>query len=411
MAKLLNGFSLIVAATVVAGAAGYLVTFLVYREVGPAAYALFAVFWAALYLVVGGLSGIQQEVARATHQLRIGPALHPGRARNFAVAATAIVFVVVVATAPLWASAIFRHAGWSLVWPLAVATGSYVVVATIGGSVNGLGQWGALSLMIAVDGVLRLAFLLICTALTHDVVALAWTVALPFPLTILLLWPFLRRGLVGRSELDVGYRALTWNVTRSVVASVSTAVLVSGFPLLLGITTEEVDPKFVGELIFTITLARAPLVVTVMSLQGFFVVKFRDAREDWWISFWRIQAMIFAGAVILSVLGWWLGPSVFEWISGRSTQIGGDLLAVLVASSALVAALVVSASAVLARSAHFVYSLGWVVAAVVTLIVMFTPIEIVPRVELSLLLGPTAGLAMHASWLASRPRIMTGRRA
>ena len=52
-----------------------------------------------------------------------------------------------------------------------------------------------------------------------DAVVLAWAVALPFPLAIVLLWPAIRRGFVGRSELDVGYRALSWNVARTVVAS------------------------------------------------------------------------------------------------------------------------------------------------------------------------------------------------
>jgi len=112
---------------------------------------------------------------------------------------------------------------------------------------------------------------------------------------------------------------------------------------------------------------------------------------------------IAVGAGVLAGLGWWIGPPVLSWLSGSQTSISGSLIAVLVASSALVAALSVSGSAVLAASRHFVYSAGWVASAVVTIGVMVTPLDFVPKVESTLLLGPIAGLLIHLSYLlASR---------
>ena len=58
----MSGLVIIGISTVIAGLAGYAVTLLVYRVVGAGSYAIFAVFWAAMYLLIGGLSGIQQEV-------------------------------------------------------------------------------------------------------------------------------------------------------------------------------------------------------------------------------------------------------------------------------------------------------------------------------------------------------------
>lgn len=400
-----NGAVLIIAATVVAGIAGYLVTWLVYRSAGSVAYALFAVFWAALYLVVGGLSGIQQEITRATHPIGPGIRTHPSKARNFAVVAAAAVFVAIVATAPLWVGAVFPDVGWPLVWPLAVGAASYVLVATLSGSLYGVSHWRSLALMIGADGLLRILLLGIVLIATHDIVVLAWVVALPFPLAIMLLWPLIRGTFVGRSDLDVGYRALSWNVSRTVLAAVSTAVLVSGFPLLVGVTSHSENPALVGELIFTLTLTRAPLIVTVMSLQSYLVVRFRDEPRTWWRPFLAAQGVILAGAVVLGALGWWLGPAVFAWVSGTPVSLDGSLIAVLVASSALVGALCVSAPAVLARSQHFVYSLGWVIAAVVTAVVMFTPLEFLPRVGLAVILGPVAGLLVHIGWLVTRPAL------
>ncbi|MBG6055925.1 O-antigen/teichoic acid export membrane protein [Salinibacterium sp. CAN_S4] len=402
MTQRLAGFSTIIVATGIAGIAAYLVTFIVYRVAGPADYALFAVFWATLYLLIGGLSGIQQEVTRATHAIEPGQRATASKARNFGAVAAALVFSAILATAPLWVDTVFAEAGWSLVFPLAVGVASYVLVAVLAGSLYGLKRWRSVALMIAVDPILRLALLMIALIFTHDIIALAWIAALPFPLTLAVLWPVVRRGFVGRTELDVGYRALTWNSTRAVLASVATAVMVTGFPLLLGVTSDGVSNAMLGELIFTITLTRAPLIVTAMSLQSFFVVRFRDHPATWWRTFVRIELVVLGVSLLLGLLGLLLGPAAFGFVSGRPVTMSGELIAVLAFSSGLVGAMCVSGPAVLARSRHLIYSLGWAAAATATVVVMLLPIEFLARVQLALLAGPIIGLAVHLTWLASQ---------
>jgi len=395
----LNGFTLIIAATAFAGIAGFVITIIVRNEVSPAAYTAFMVFWGALYLLVGGLNGVQQEVTRSTREIEVGTRTGPSRARNFGVALAAVVFVAVVVTAPLWVGAVFPAAGWGLVWPLAVAVGSYVLVATLSGSLYGVRQWRSLALMIAVDGFLRLALLIVALAFTSDVVVLAWVAALPFPLAIMVLWPVIRGGFVGRSTLDVGTRTLVWNVSRVVLASASTAVLVSGFPLLLGVTSHGEPDSLKAEIIFTITLARAPLVVSVLALQSYLIVRFRDDHGRWWRDFLAIQGIVVAAGAVVAVLALMLGPWAFGIVSSKPVTLDGPFMALLVVSSTLVGALCVSASAVLARSQHFVFSVGWVVAAVATIAAMSAPIEFVPRVVVALIVGPVAGLVVHLGWL------------
>ena len=65
-----------------------------------------------------------------------------------------------------------------------------------------------------------------------------------------------------------------------------------------------------------------------------------------------------------------------------------------------VAAMCVSAAAALASSEHFVYSLGWVVAAVVTVAALFVPLPLTTRAVLVVFAGPVAGLAIHGIGLA-----------
>jgi hypothetical protein len=398
--KKFSGFMLIIGATVVAGIASYLVTWLVYRVIGAADYKVFAVFWAAIYLVVGGLSGIQQEVTRATFRIEPGSRHRASRARNFAIVIAAAIFAVVLATSPLWASTVFPAHGLSFALPLAVGTASYVVVAVLAGSLYGISQWRSVSLMIAFDAILRLLLVGGLLLLTRDVVALAWVVALPFPLAILVLWPFIRGGFVGRTDIHGNYRILGWNVSRTVVASVSMAATVSGLPLLLGLAGSGVSDALLGDLIFAITLTRAPLVVTLMSLQSYLLVRFRDHPGRLARTLAALAGILVVGGGGLAALGWWLGPPVFALLKGHDFPLDGSFIALMVVSSIMVAALTVTGTVVLARGNHVVYSAGWLVAAIVTILVLFWPTDFLPRVALALIVGPIAGFTVHAIWIA-----------
>lgn len=396
----LSGFAIILIATMIAGVASYAVTILVPNRIGLAEYAIFAVFWSSIYLVVGALGGIQQEVTRATLPAPPG-VTHRSRARRFGIIAGVFTAVAIAGTAPLWVRSVFPTEGWSLVWPLAVGAASYVMVAVLAGSLYGVTAWVPLALMITVDAVLRLVCLSITVALTHDIVALAWAIALPFPVTLLVLWPIVRGSIVGRSQLDVGYRALSWNVARTVVAASATAVMVSGFPLLLGLTSHSEAQGLLGMFIITITLTRAPLIVVALSLQSYLVVHFRDNAGHFWRYFLRILGFVLASGAVLAAAGWLLGPAVYQLLFPNKLQPDAPFFAILVGSSVLVAALSITAPAVLARSKHLIYSAGWVAAALVTISALLLPADFASRTVLALVLGPIVGLIVHGSYLVS----------
>ena len=395
----LSGFVIILLATGVAGVASYAVAILVPNRIGLAGYAVFAVFWSFLYLIVGTLGGIQQEVTRAT-LLRTGETtIHASRARAFGLVAGILVFIAIVGTAPLWMATAFPGNGWNLVWPLAVGASSYVMVAVLAGSLYGVAAWVPLGLMISVDAILRLIGLGVTLSVTTDIVALAWSVAIPFPLALVMLWPFIRPSIIGRSQLDVGYRALSWNVARTILAAGATAVMVSGFPLLLGLTSHSEAKATLGMYIVTITLTRAPLIVVALSLQSYLVVHFRDNAQHFWRHLLGLLVTIAAGGTALAVAGWFLGPPVYQFLFPNKQQPDAPFFAILVGSSALVAALCITAPAVLARARHFVYTAGWVAAAVITIAALMLPIDFASRTVCALLGGPIVGLVVHSSYL------------
>jgi len=395
----LTGLTTILIATGIAGVASYAVTILIPNQIGLAEYAIFAVFWSTLYFVVGALGGIQQEVTRATRPVSARSYPQPTRARRFGIIAGVLAFAAIVGTAPLWVGAVFPAQGWSLVWPLAVGAASFVMIAVLAGSLYGVAAWIPLALMIALDAVLRLVALSITLAVTHDIVALAWATAAPFPVTLLVLWPFIRPYIVGRSQLDVRYGALTWNVASTIVASSATAMMVSGFPLLLGLTSHSEPPAILGMFIVTITLTRAPLIVVALSLQSYLVVHFRDEVAHFWRYLLRLLGLLVAGGALLAVAGALLGPAVYHLLFPHKLQPDAAFFAILVSSSALVAALCITAPAILARSKHSVYSAGWIVAALATIGALLLPLDFATRTIAALVAGPILGLVVHGSYL------------
>ena len=390
--------SYILGATAVSGLCGYLVTGIVAGVLGPADYAIFAVFWSALYLIVGGLTGIQQEITRGTHPLPTGD--NPtGRARTFAIGASGTVLVLVLGSSVLWAPAVFPEHRVVTAIVLSLGTACYVFVSTISGILYGLSLWIFIALMVALDGVTRLVFVGLALLLQLGEIGLEAATVMPFLVVPLILWFWVRPRIVGRYRVDVAMGGLVWNAIRAIVASAATAVLVSGFPLLVGASARGTSSATVGAFLLAVTLTRAPLVVTFLALQSYFVVLFRG-RGHQPGPFWRLMGLLAGGVAVVSVvfaaLALWLGEAVFVAIFGPDYAVSGVTLALLVLTSGLVALLAISGSALLARGAHSWFAASWLVTAAATIIVVSGPGELIPRALAALAIGPSAGLVLQA---------------
>lgn len=399
-----NGAVLILLATAIGGGAGYILQIVTGVALGTAAYAAFAVFWSALYLLVSALSGVQQEIARAAHARSPEDAgvRHPPVVRNFSVVAALLVAAVLAASAWLWVGLVFPANGWSLVLPLIVGVSAYLFVAALSGVLYGLSFWGAAAAMTIIDGLLRFGVVGVMLLFTRDTAVLAWGVTLPFVVTPVLLWVAVRSRVVGRFGIDVGPKELGWNVLRTVVAATATGVMVSGLPLMIQSTGDTVSPDAFGSLTYAITLTRAPVVIVVLALQSYLVVVFRthaSAVLGWVL---RLSALVLGGAGVLALLAWWLGPWALSVLFGRPDVLAGGTIALLVATAGLVGVLCVTGAATLSRAQHGAFAGGWVLAAVVTVVVLMLPLGLHERTLLALTVGPAAGLLLHGVALFRR---------
>lgn len=393
---------LILGASIVSGAAGYLVTAIVADRVSAPQYTAFAVFWSALYLVVGTFGGVQQEFARATSVRGDAPA-SGARGWLFAVVVAGGLLALLAGTAPLWAAWVLDGSSPWLALPLAAGAASYVIVAALAGTLYGVTWWMPLVALIVIDGLARLAGVLLVLALGGDLLALGWAVAIPFPLAVLLVLPVVASRLRREAVLDVGMRALSWNVARTVVAAAATAALISGFPLLLGVTAREPGAAL-APIILALTLTRAPIVIPLMSLQSYFIVRFGDRRGSLLGEVGRVVGVVIAVSVVLAGLAAWIGPGIIVAVFGAQFTIGAGLLFVLVASSGLVAALCVTGPAVLALAKHGHYVAGWAAGALLTVGLLLLPVDLDVRTSLALTAGPLVGVIVHLAGILEARR-------
>jgi O-antigen/teichoic acid export membrane protein len=387
------------AATLIGGLAGYVVTWIVPRSVGLAAYAEFVIYWSALFLLIGTLAGIQGEVARGTRPVST-PSSQPRRARNFAVVGSIVILVVGLATAGLWTIPIFGRTEIALAVPLAFGASSFVFTAVLSGVFLGIGRWRALAAIVIIEALVRLVLVAVVLQFTNDLIVLAWAVALPVPLAMIAVWPFVRATIARRHLLDVGYGRLVRNVSQTLLAALSSAVMVSGFPLVLGLAAAAEPRTLFGMVVVTVTFTRAPLIISALSMQNLFVVMFRDEPAAFRRRFVGVLGLLALAGAVLAALGWTLGPWVFGVLFPGEPVPEGWFIAVLAGSSVLVGAMFVTAPALLARNEHAGYVIGWLVAAIATIIAVFVPLDLLARTSLALLVGPAIGLAVHGFRLA-----------
>lgn len=400
-----SGLRAVLLATAAAGMAAFLIQALVGASISAQEYAVFAVFWAALYLIVGGLSGVQQEIVRASRPL--GARGHaPGAARPlvFAVGAALVVLAAVFLSAVVWGPLVFGEGWLEPVSFLAVGGAFSVCVAVATGTLYGAKRWGVLSASIVADPGLRLVAVVVALLAGGSALQLHAAVVVSFPLVLLLIVVLLRRTPSRPVGLDVGYRRLTWNASRTLVGAFATSALVSGFPFFLGIAAHDESQKALGTLLFVLTLTRAPIVIPLLALQSFLIVSFTDAGGRFWAVLVRLLVIVAGATLALAALAAFIAPWLLDVVFAGKYEIDGLSVGLIVMSAGATAALCASGAATIARSLHTVFLAGWVIAAIVTIALVFVPLDLTTRTVVALSVGPLLGLAVHLMMLGMHRR-------
>lgn len=388
---------------IVAGASGYAVILVAARLLGPAAYVEFSVFWAALYVLIGFLFGIQQEVTRSLRAETLRSKHHPPpqtsgiRPPLVIVTATlgAAGGAVAVMTTPFWAPSALGDQWPAFALMLAIAAILAAVQFTITGALGSLGAWRAFSEVVSAEALTRLAAFLVTAWLIGGVEAMAWATVLAFAAS----WLWLLRANSTRELLwrpvNEPLPATLSRFGQAMVAAGASGILINGFPALVTALSPTAEASRLGVLILLVTLTRAPLMVPLTAFASVLVAHFVDRRG---VSRALVRPLTLVtiagiGAAGLAAL---IGPSLLPIIFGDQYTASALTFAALTAASTGLAALTLTGAATLAADRHTAYVTGWLVAVAASIVVLIVaPFDLEGTVVLALLVGPALGMVLH----------------
>ncbi|MGB7508717.1 MAG: hypothetical protein WA965_25185, partial [Mycobacterium sp.] len=146
------------AATALTALCGYAVLYLAARDLEPAGFSVFGVFWGAFGLASGAAFGLLQETTRevrsATHTEPTGERTHPIRV-GAAIGLTAA--ALIAATSPLWSAHVFVEDRLLSVALLSVGLAGFCLHTTLLGALAGVNRWSQYGALMVTDAVLRVA--------------------------------------------------------------------------------------------------------------------------------------------------------------------------------------------------------------------------------------------------------------
>lgn len=270
----------ILAASATAAASSLLITVISARTLTVEQNKEFLVFWGLMFAIFGVIAGTQTESTRAAMsgaQAGAGARAAKGRA---SVLAVALVLGLAAASltalsSPVWVDALTPTTG--LVTGAIVALGvlAYAGEMSLLGIFAGLRRWSLYSLLMSAEAVLRLLltsvvwFLVLSGALPKGDGLLPLEIAAAIPAMtwlFFLVWPS-ARGLF-RSRGDVGMLKLVSFNVQAMISSASWAVLVTGFPTLLDLTSPGAAAAETAVVILAVTITRAPIMIPLQAFQG-----------------------------------------------------------------------------------------------------------------------------------------------
>lgn len=386
-------------ATVFAALSGFVVIIVAGRTLGEGTYDQFMAYWGLFFALTGLLDGLMHETTRGTSAPDRRARTRPWK---YAGVIGAAVAVLLAAASPVWVPLLVTESTGAAAL-MAIGLLSYTFQAVLSGVLSGLKLWNRYAVLVALDSGVRLVLSLVAWAL-------GWGLTGFFIITVIgaASWLAVLRPEHLRARADasppVFLRRLGW----AMAASGSSAALITGFPVLLKITSDSTDTLTgvsLSAVVAAVTLTRAPILVPVQRFQSALIVRFVEQRSA--AALLLPIGLVLAVGLIGAAAAWLIGPWLIEAIMGDGFWAPGALLATLTFASACTGSLMITGAAALAAEQHALYVAGWVAATLVAFGVLATPFPLEISVSAALIAGPAAGGLLHVAAL-SRTRLERG---
>ena len=388
-------------ATLLSAVCGYAVLYLAARDLDPAGFAMFGVFWGAFGLVTGAANGLLQETTREVRtatgmaQAAAGPHTRPLQVASYAGLSAA---ALVAATSPLWSAHVFVAHQWLSVGLLCAGLAGFALHTTLLGALAGTNRWTSYGALMVTDALTRVVVAATAFAVSWGLAGYLWATVAGSTAWLALLACSSGARAASRVLTPMSRTAFLRGAAHSTTAAGASAILVMGFPVLLQATYGELGAEG-GVVILAVTLTRAPLLVPMTAMQGNLIAHFVDQRDRRLAALTRPAMWLLAAGALGSVAAGLCGPWLMRTVFGGGYNADGTLLAGLTLAATAIALLTLTGAATVARALHRGYALGWVSATVAAALLLLVPLDLPDRTVVALLCGPLVGIVVHLAAL------------
>lgn len=369
---------------------------------GPADYSTFAIFWSVLYFTTGTLFGVQQEITRSVRAAATSSQPEGVRVVVVGAIVAIAIFAIVLGTSFSWGPLLFAEESLAMTFCILVGTIFYSVFAIVEGALSGRGQWAAYSWLMVADAVVRLALVVVVIVVSATLAGLAVATVAAMAVGVLALsGRRFRQAFIAFGDSPL--RPAMARIGSSVVATASTAALVTGFAAMIKFAVPEAPAKELGVIILVVTLTRAPILMPINAYLGLAVSSFYDNRSQGIKVIVKPGLLIVGVGAVLSAAAAILGPWLITLLFGPEFSAPGLVIGLATGAATLIGVLSLTGAAALAFNRHREYVLGWIIAAGAAVLLLTIPIGLTERVLIALLVSPVVGIGFHLAALARGP--------
>ena len=361
--SILSGAKLVGAGSLLSALSTYTFLIIVGRQLGVSAYGEFSAFWGAFFLLAGLLGAIDLEAARQSannldRTARIQKSL---LLSAIYLGLIGTVAWIILAKVSFDGDLKITFAGLLGIWlvvPLGLTRGSLI----------GAGQAKSYGVIIAGEGILRLALVAVI------VLSGAGSTVMFSLITVLglAIWiPWVKEIFPLQSNSDV--RESLRNLGTLIFAGAGSALLLSGLPWIISLN-HDVSVAEVGILMTAVTLARVPLLafsVVQALLIPYFVGQLNESQVQKRTGKRKLVAFVMFAATSVFVTSL-IGPPAISLIFGKDFIVSGLQLGVLVASSWLLVVHMTLVSRLIAHNKHKFAAYSWLIGALIGAVLVIT---------------------------------------
>lgn len=382
------------------------------RALGPERFGAVSVLWALTFVgAIGIFAPLEQEIARAVADRRArgaGASLVVRRSATMGGAVLALTLVMVAATAPVVGRRIFDDQP-VLVVSLAVALAGYFVVHLVRGVLSGRQRMGSYGVLLAADGLLRLAACALLAAVEVQTAG-AYGLALAFsPFVAVAFTVGLRPGDVA---VGSGGDARWWDLWTAyghlLLGALASQLLVNGPAVAVKALAAPEEKAVAGRFLAGLVITRVPLflfaAVQAALVPALAMLAARGDVSGFRAALQRMVLLVLGLSALTVLVTFAVGPPVVRVLFGAEFSLERAVLTWLaIANTAFLLALLL-AQALIALGRHAHVGLGWVAGFGAFLLALLLPPALAGRAALAFVIGSAAALTFMAVPLLRRRR-------